>query len=106
MPASKQRGHKGNTGTGSKAMARDFEKLSVSKRDSPVRHPSRNRFVRPGQLSQVPAPPPAPPEDGAPSAPLDSCLKARAAPAPPGAPPPPRGGSARPSPPASGLGRR
>ena len=61
MPASKQRGHKGNTGTGSKAMARDFEKLSVSKRDSPVRHPSRNRFVRPGQLSQVPAPPPAPP---------------------------------------------
>ena len=61
MPASKQRGHKGNTGTGSKAMARDFEKLSVSKRDSPVRHPSRNRFVRPGQLSQVPTPPPAPP---------------------------------------------
>lgn len=34
-------------------MAREFEKLTVSKRDSPVRHPSRNRTIRPGQLQKV-----------------------------------------------------
>ncbi len=53
MPSTKPRGHKGGAHCGSKSVARDFEKLSVSKRDSPVRHPSRNRTIRPGQLQKV-----------------------------------------------------
>ena len=53
MPATKPRGgHKGGAHCGSKGVAREFEKLSVSKRDSPVRHPSRNRMIRPGQLQK------------------------------------------------------
>ena len=53
MPSAKPRGHKGGAHGGSKGVQREFEKLSVSKRDSPVRHPSRNRPIRPGQLAKV-----------------------------------------------------
>lgn len=64
MPKQRPTGHKGGAHGGSKGVAREFEKLSVSKRDSPVRHPSRNRTIRPGQLQKVrrrPPPRSAPP---------------------------------------------
>jgi hypothetical protein len=69
--ARQTRGHKGKThgGTG-KGLGRDFEKLSVSKRDSPVRHAAGRRHMRPGQL-QIVSPPPRPATATAsPSAPL------------------------------------
>ena len=53
MPSMKPRGHKGGAHCGSKGVAREFERLTVSRRDSPIRHPSRNRTIRPGQLQKA-----------------------------------------------------
>lgn len=56
MPPSRRvTGHKGQArGTGCKALGADFEKLRLSKRDSPMRHAAaRHKTIRPGQIRNV-----------------------------------------------------